>query len=284
MARQKGISMGVALAIVIIVIGSVLFHLFSPWWWTPIATNWGFMDDMISLTFWITGIGYVVILLFVAYCVYKFQYREGRVAAYEPENTKLEIWLTVLTSVGVVALLAPGLFVWFQFVNVPEEATEVEVVGQQWFWSFRLPGADGKLGTADNRLISEDNILGINPNDPYGQDDIIIDGNDLHLAAGQPVKMLLRSVDVLHNFYVPEFRAKMDMVPGMITYFWMEPTRVGTYDVLCAELCGVGHGYMGGTVLIDKVEDYDLWISEQTTFAEMTTNTGIEFTNLVEDP
>ncbi|MEZ8005905.1 MAG: cytochrome c oxidase subunit II [Amylibacter sp.] len=284
MARQKGISMGVALAIVIIVIGSVLFHLFSPWWWTPIATNWGFMDDMISLTFWITGIVYVVILLFVAYCVYKFQYREGRVAAYEPENTKLEIWLTVLTSVGVVALLAPGLFVWFQFVNVPEEATEVEVVGQQWFWSFRLPGADGKLGTADNRLISEDNILGINPNDPYGQDDIIIDGNDLHLAAGQPVKMLLRSVDVLHNFYVPEFRAKMDMVPGMITYFWMEPTRVGTYDVLCAELCGVGHGYMGGTVLIDKVEDYDLWISEQTTFAEMTTNTGIEFTNLVEDP
>ena len=147
-----------------------------------------------------------------------------------------------------------------------------------------MPGADGKLGTADNRLISEDNILGINPNDPYGQDDIIIDGNDLHLAAGQPVKMLLRSVDVLHNFYVPEFRAKMDMVPGMITYFWMEPTRVGTYDVLCAELCGVGHGYMGGTVLIDKVEDYDLWISEQTTFAEMTTNTGIEFTNLVEDP
>tara|TARA_B110000881_G_C18574937_1_gene517933 strand:- start:1157 stop:1987 length:831 start_codon:yes stop_codon:yes gene_type:complete len=276
--------MGVALAIVIIVIGSVLFHLFSPWWWTPIATNWGFMDDMISLTFWITGIVYVVILLFVAYCVYKFQYREGRVAAYEPENTKLEIWLTVLTSVGVVALLAPGLFVWFQFVNVPEEATEVEVVGQQWFWSFRLPGADGKLGTADNRLISEDNILGINPNDPYGQDDIIIDGNDLHLAAGQPVKMLLRSVDVLHNFYVPEFRAKMDMVPGMITYFWMEPTRVGTYDVLCAELCGVGHGYMGGTVLIDTVEDYDLWISEQTTFAEMTTNTGIEFTNLVEDP
>ena len=276
--------MGVALAIVIIVIGSVVFHLLSPWWWTPIATNWGFMDDMISFTFWITGIVYVVILLFVAYCVYKFQYREGRVAAYEPENTKLEIWLTVLTSLGVVALLAPGLFVWFQFVNVPEEATEVEVVGQQWSWSFRLPGADGKLGTADNRLISEDNILGINPKDPYGQDDIIIDGYDLHLAVGRPVKMLLRSVDVLHNFYVPEFRAKMDMVPGMITYFWMEPTRIGTYDVLCAELCGVGHGYMGGTVLIDTDDDYDLWISEQTTFAEMTTNTGREFTKVVEDP
>jgi cytochrome c oxidase subunit II len=272
--------MGVALALVIIVVGSVVFHVFSPWWWTPIATNWVFMDNMISLTFWITGFVYVVILLFVAYCVYKFRYREGRVAAYEPENKKLETWLTVLTSLGVVALLAPGLVVWFQFVTVPEDATEVEVVGQQWSWSYRLPGADGRLGTADNRLISDDNILGINPEDPYGQDDIVIDGDDLHLLVGQPVKMLLRAVDVLHDYYVPEFRAKMDMVPGMITYYWMEPTRVGTYDVLCAELCGVGHGYMSGTVLIDTVEDYNLWISEQTTFAEMSTNKEIEFTNL----
>ena len=280
MARQKGISMKTALALVVLVIGSVVFHLLSPWWWTPIATNWVFMDNMISLTFWITGFVYVVILLFVAYCVYKFRYREGRVAAYEPENNKLETWLTVLTSLGVAALLAPGLVVWFQFVTVPEDATEVEVVGQQWSWSFRLPGADGKLGTADNRLISDDNILGINPEDPYGQDDIVIDGDDLHLAVGQPVKMLLRSVDVLHNFYVPEFRAKMDMVPGMITYYWMEPTRVGTYDVLCAELCGTGHAYMRGTVLIDTDEDYALWISEQTTFAEMSTYQKIELTNL----
>jgi|TARA_B110000259_G_scaffold97566_1_gene112743 cytochrome c oxidase subunit 2 len=272
--------MKTALALVVLVIGSVVFHLLSPWWWTPIATNWVFMDNMISLTFWITGFVYVVILLFVAYCVYKFRYREGRVAAYEPENNKLETWLTVLTSLGVAALLAPGLVVWFQFVTVPEDATEVEVVGQQWSWSFRLPGADGKLGTADNRLISDDNILGINPEDPYGQDDIVIDGDDLHLAVGQPVKMLLRSVDVLHNFYVPEFRAKMDMVPGMITYYWMEPTRVGTYDVLCAELCGTGHAYMRGTVLIDTDEDYALWISEQTTFAEMSTYQKIELTNL----
>jgi cytochrome c oxidase subunit 2 len=272
--------MKTALALVVLVIGSVVFHLLSPWWWTPIATNWVFMDNMISLTFWITGFVYVVILLFVAYCVYKFRYREGRVAAYEPENHKLETWLTVVTSLGVAALLAPGLVVWFQFVTVPEAATEVEVVGQQWSWSFRLPGADGKLGTADNRLISDGNTLGINPEDPYGQDDIVIDGDDLHLAVGQPVKMLLRSVDVLHNFYVPEFRAKMDMVPGMITYYWMEPTRVGTYDVLCAELCGTGHAYMRGTVLIDADEDYALWISEQTTFAEMSTYQKIELTNL----
>jgi cytochrome c oxidase subunit 2 len=272
--------MGVAIALVILVVGSVIFHLISPWWWTPIATNWVFMDDMISLTFWITGVVYVVILLFVAYCVYKFQFREDRVAAYEPENNKLEIGLTVLTSLGVAALLAPGLFVWFQFVTVPDEATEIEVVGQQWYWSYRLPGLDGKLGTADNRLISEDNILGINPDDPYGQDDLIIDADDLHLAIGKPVKMLLRSVDVLHDYYVPEFRAKMDMVPGMITYFWIEPTRTGTFDVLCAELCGVGHGFMRGTVLIDSNEDYALWLNEQVTFAEVSTKNSKEIAGL----
>ena len=272
--------MGVALTLLLLVVGSVLFHMFSPWWWTPIASNWVFMDSMISLTFWITGFVYVVVLSFVAFCVYKFRFREGRVAAYDPENHKLEVWLTVVTSLGIVALLAPGLVVWFQFVTVPEEATEVEVVGMQWTWSYRLPGLDGKLGTADNRLIDENNLLGINPDDPYGQDDIVVDGDDLHLLIGHPVKVLLRSVDVLHDYYVPEFRAKMDMVPGMITYFWMEPTRIGMFDVLCAELCGLGHGFMRGVVLVDNEDDYASWLSEQLTFAEMSVPDKIKLADL----
>ena len=97
------------------------------------------------------------------------------------------------------------------------------------------------------QLISADNPLGLNPNDPSGQDDVVIDGDDLHLPVGKPVKMLLRSIDVLHDFYVPEFRAKMDMIPGSVTYFWFTPTRTGTFEVLCAELCGVGHPQMRGT-------------------------------------
>ena len=123
------------------------------------------------------------------------------------------------TGVGVAAMLAPGLFVWQQFVTVPADATEVEVVGQQWQWSFRLPGKDGKLGTSDTRIRHADNPLGFNPNDPNGQDDIVVVGDDLHLPVGKPVKMLLRAIDVVHDFYVPEFRAKMDMIPGAITYY-----------------------------------------------------------------
>ena len=261
--------MAIAIVLVLIVVGSILFHVFSPWWWTPIASNWVFIDSMISITFWITGAVFAAVILFMAYCVFKFRHKEGRVADYEPENNKLEIWLTIITSVGVAALLAPGLVVWWQFVTVPDDATEVEVVAQQWQWSYRLPGEDGILGTVDNRLINSDNPLGINPDDPNGQDDVVIEADDLHLPIGKPVKMLLRSIDVLHDYMVPEFRAKMDMVPGMITYFWFTPTRTGEFEVLCAELCGVGHAFMRGAVLIDTEEDYRSWLLDQATFAQL---------------
>jgi cytochrome c oxidase subunit 2 len=261
--------MAIALVLVLVVVGSILFHMLSPWWWTPIASNWAYIDHTLVITFWITGIVFAAVVLFMAYCVFRFRHREGQRAHYEPENKRLESWLSIVTAVGVALMLAPGLYVWAQFVNVPDEATEVEVVAQQWLWSFRLPGADGKLGHADNRLIDVDNPLGVSPDDPAGQDDVIVEGGDLHLPIDKPVKVLLRSIDVLHDFYVPEFRAKMDMVPGMITYFWFTPTRTGTFEVLCAELCGSGHGYMRGIVIVDGAEDYDGWLVEQATFAEL---------------
>ena len=106
------------------------------------------------------------------------------------------------------------------------------------------------------------------PDDPAGQDDVLVEADDLHLAVGKPIKFLLRSIDVLHDFYVPQFRAKMDMVPGMITYFWLEPTRTGSFEILCAELCGTGHHAMRGMVVVDTVADHEAWLAEQTTFAQ----------------
>ena len=256
----------VAIALVLVVVGSVAFHFWSPWWWTPIASNWGYIDDTITLTFWITGVVFVAVLLFTAYCVLRFSYRSDRRSEYRPENAKLEWWLIGLTTLGVVGMLTPGLFVWNQYITVPPEATEIEVVGQQWQWSFRLPGKDGRLGTTAIRNINDDNPFGINRKDSNGLDDILVEGNELHLPLDRPVKVLLRSIDVLHDFYVPQFRAKMDMVPGSITYFWFTPTRVGTFDILCFELCGVGHYAMRGKVVVESQKDYDAWLSEQLTF------------------
>lgn len=261
--------MVVALVLVLLVVASVLFHLYSPWWFSPLASNWGYMDTTINITFWITGVVYIAILLFVAYCVFRFRHRKGIRAAYEPENNKLELWLTIGTAVAVAAMLTPGLIVWYDFVTVPKDATNVEVVGQQWSWNYRLPGKDGVLGKSDTRNVSSDNPLGIDSNDPSALDDIVIEADALHLPVGKPVKMLLRSLDVLHDFYVPQFRAKMDIIPGSVTYFWFIPTRTGTYEVLCAELCGVGHHTMRGTVIVDDESAYQVWLKEQQTFQQL---------------
>jgi cytochrome c oxidase subunit 2 len=261
--------MAIALVLVVVVVGSVMFHLLSPWWWTPIASNWSYIDHTLVITFWITGLVFAAVVLFMAYCVFRFRHREGARAHYEPENRRLESWLTIATAVGVAAMLTPGLFVWARFVTVPDEATDVEVVAQQWQWSYRLPGEDGRLGRSDTRLIGPDNALGVDPDDPAGADDVIVEASDLHLPVDRPVRMLLRSVDVLHDFYVPEFRAKMDMVPGMVTYFWFTPTRTGQFEVLCAELCGTGHAFMRGYVQVDSEADFQAWLGAQSTFAAL---------------
>ncbi|TPJ80241.1 cytochrome c oxidase subunit II [Mesorhizobium sp. B2-6-2] len=261
--------MAIVLVLVLIVVGSVLFHLLSPWWWTPIASNWDYIDNTIIISFWITGIVFAAVVLFMAYCVFRFRHREGNRAAYQPENRRLESWLMIATAAGVTALLVPGLFVWSRFVNVPSEAANIEVVAQQWQWSYRLPGKDGKLGTSDTRIVSAENPLGIVTGDPNGQDDVVVEAADLHLPVGKPVKVLLRSIDVLHDFYIPEFRAKMDMIPGSVTYFWFTPTRTGTFQVLCAELCGQGHPLMHGVVMVDTEQDYLAWLGQQQTFAQL---------------
>lgn len=265
--------MAIAICLILLVVGSVLFHFLSPWWFTPIASNWTTMDETIDLTFWVTGTVFVAVNLFLAYAVWRFRHRKGQRADYEPENKRLEWWLTVGTAIGVAAMLTPGLFVWAKFVSVPEEAALVEVVGQQWNWSFRFPGDDGALGRTDISFVSVDNPFGMNPEDPAGQDDVLIDSAELRLPVNRPVKVLLRSKDVLHNFAVPQFRVKMDLVPGMVTYLWLTPTETGSYDILCMELCGVAHYNMRGRVVVEEEEAFDSWLGSQPTFAETSRTT-----------
>ncbi len=259
----------IAVAVVILVVGSVLFHFLSPWYLTELASNWSTIDDTITITFWVTGFVFVAVNLFMAYCIIKYRYNKDRRADYEPENSKLEWWLTGITTVGVAAMLAPGLFVWSDFVNVPEDAHIVEGLGQQWHWTYRMPGEDGELGTVDSRFVSDANPFGMDPDDPRGQDDVLVDGPEVHLPLGKPVKMLLRSKDVLHNFTVAQFRVKMDLVPGLVSHMWFTPTRTGEFEVLCEELCGVGHFAMRGMVVVDEPEVYEEWLAAQPTYAEL---------------
>ncbi|MBI4289876.1 MAG: c-type cytochrome [Betaproteobacteria bacterium] len=258
----------IAVVLVLLVGGSLLFHFLSPWWFTPIASNWQMMDETVNITFWITGIVFVAVNLFMAYAIVRHRHRQGQRAKYEPENKKLEWWLTGITTVGVAAMLTPGLFVWAKFIDVPQDAIVVEALGQQWNWTFRFPGRDGALGTTGAKLVTADNPFGIDPQDLKGRDDILITRAELHLPVGKPVKLLLRSNDVLHDFTVPQFRVKMDLVPGTVTHLWFTPTRTGAFDVLCEELCGVAHFAMRGRVVVDEAPAFESWLAGQPTYSQ----------------
>ena len=266
----------VAIILVMIIVASVAFHFWSPWWWTPVASNWGGMDDTIILTFWVTGAVFIAVCLFMAYCTWRYRYQKDRKAEYKPEDKKLEFHLTWLTTLGVVVMLAPGLVVWHKYVNVPKEALNVEVVAYQWGWKYRLPGEDGILGKTEIKLVSSENPFGLNLDDPNGKDDLLVNDGDLHLQINKPVKFLLRSLDVLHNFYVPQFRGKMDMVPGLVTFYWLTPTRTGDFEVLCAEFCGTGHYAMRGRVFVDEEKKYHQWLAQQITFKQMLAQNRID--------
>lgn len=274
--------MAVAIVIALLVLGSIAFHLFSPWWLTPRASNWGSIDDALIITLWICAVAFVALNLFIAWCIVRYRNRPGHRAHFDPENATLEKRLTLWTAIGIAGMLAPGLIAWQQYVTVPKDAAVVEATGQQWQWAFRFPGADGVLGGANVSHITPENTFGINPSDPYGRDDVLIETNELHLPVNKPVKVVLRSKDVLHDFYVPHFRAKMDLVPGIVTYFWMTPTRTGTYEILCAELCGTGHHMMRGTVIVSNEQDFGTWLGEQPTYGELLAQAEIDGTQLAQ--
>jgi cytochrome c oxidase subunit 2 len=260
-----------AVVLILLVVGTLVFHFIAPvfgWTFTELASNWSQIDDTINITFWVTGIVFVAVNLFMAYAVVKYRARKGARATYDPENKKLETWLTVLTSVGVAAMLTPGLFVWGDFVNVPDDAIEIEAVGQQWHWTYRLPGEDGQFGNVKAELITNDNPFGMDPEDPLGRDDILIHSGEVHVPINVPVKVNLRSKDVLHDFAVAEFRVKMDLVPGMETFLWFTPTVAGTYEVLCEELCGIAHHTMRGRVVVEDQASFDAWAASNPTYQE----------------
>lgn len=260
--------MALAVVIILLVVGSLVFHFVSPWYFTPLASNWSAVDFTVDVTFWVCGVVFVAVNLFTAYCLIRYRHRKAHKAHYEPESKKLEASLTGATALGVAAMLTPGLFVWGDFVTPPEESMVVEALGKQWHWSFRFPGEDGQLGRTEVRHMSVDNPFGMDPDDPAGRDDVLVEDPALHLPIDRPIHLLLRSSDVLHNFTVPQFRTKMDLVPGMVTYQWFTPTRAGTYELLCEELCGIAHFAMRGRVVVDEQADFDAWIAEQPTYAD----------------
>lgn len=265
--------MAIVLVLLALVLGSALFQWLTPWTLTPLASNWREIDFMLGLTLAVTGLFFVAINLFLAYTVWRFRHRPGvapapLVVEDHAHNQRLERGLVGATTLGIVALLAPGLSTYAHYVQAPADAMVLEVVGQQWQWHFRFAGPGGRLGASDVRFVSPGNPLGLNPTDPAGQDNVVVEGGEVHLPLGQPVRLVLRSHDVLHDFFVPPMRARMNIVPGQVSSFWFTPTLAGRYEAMCAQLCGLGHPAMRGTVVVEDRAAFERWLAGQPRFAD----------------
>lgn len=169
--------------------------------------------------------------------------------------------MCVISEVGVLVM---GLPVFGQLYGEADaDAYEVEVVGQQFEWLVRYPGPDGVFGRVDHARVHSDlNPLGLDSSDAAAQDDIVVRGN-VHVPVGRMTIVRLRSLDVLHSFTVPLFRTKQDLIPGFTAYTQFTATREGSFELACAELCGLGHYRMQGTVIVQSEEDLEQWLAEQ---------------------
>src|SRR3954468_16992105 len=236
-------------------------------WWLPpdVSVHGAKIDQLMSVLHWLMLLLFVGWGIFFVYCLVKFRARPGRTAVYLPVKgiaTKyIEAFVVVIEVFLLFGLSTP---VWLAYKNnVPDagKALHVRLGGEQFAWNFQYPGKDGKFGKADASLISGDNPLGIDPEDPSGKDDVVT-VNNLHVPTGRAVIVEVSSKDVIHSFNIPVLRVKQDTIPGQRIPIWFEATQTGHFELACAQLCGLGHYRMRADVLIDSPEDFAKWEAE----------------------
>lgn len=206
---------------------------------------------------------FVVWSVFFVYCLVKFRARPGRAADYHGWKSELGSWApdAAVLSFEIWLIFLLGLPLWSHVKeDFPAAADShvVELVAEQFAWGFHYAGPDGKFAKKDPKQVTMSNPLGLDEADPAGQDDYIT-YNELHVPLGKPTLLYMTSKDVIHSFFVPEFRVKQDVVPGMRSPLWFEPNRPGRFEIGCAQLCGTGHYAMRGEVIAYEPADYDAW-------------------------
>lgn len=265
------------------------------------------IDKLLIISLIIIFIVQTVTQFLLHYFAYKYRGEKGKKALFYADNNTLEAVWTIIPVIVLAGLIISGLFAWTNIMNPDfedEDPLIVELYAQQFNWKARYAGADNVLGEANVRLIDIDraNILGVDENDPYAQDDVIV--TELHLPVNKPVIFKMRSQDVLHSAYMPHFRAQMNCVPGMVTQFAFTPTvttqemrenpdiqdkvaRINQirldnqeevlergqelrydfdYLLLCNKICGKSHYNMQMKIIVETQEEFDEWMAQQTVF------------------
>jgi cytochrome c oxidase subunit II len=182
-----------------------------------------------------------------------YEASKGGLASFLPDLAVLlfEVWL----------IFVVGLPIWAEIKeDFPprEKALLVDMVAEQFAWTFQYAGPDGMLGSREPQRMNANNQLGIDRAEPVAKDDVV-SINELHVPLGRPTILYMTSKDVIHSFFVPEFRVKQDAVPGMRVPLWFEATRTGRFEIGCAQLCGLGHYRMRGEVVVHTPEEFAAW-------------------------
>lgn len=222
-------------------------------------------DSLFALIYWIcVGIFFLVNIVLV-YFLFKYRRKKGVKAYYFHGNNLVEFTWTLLPTLLFAGLGFYSDDLWTRMKyqdRVPQADVEIDVLGQQFLWHIRYPGPDGVFGRRIAAERSAVNPFGIDPNDPNGRDDLIVQ-NHFNLPINKMIVVHLSSVDVLHSFFLPNFRIKNDAVPGLWFDVWFDCFKAGKYELACAEICGSGHYAMRGTVTMQSEEEYNAWLNEK---------------------
>ena len=308
--RSSANTQGIALVVFMVVflvgcVWSAIYYKNQMLGYGPLtsASAHGFeLDGLFNTTLFFTGIVFVITHVLLFWYAYKYRQKLGGKAIFFAHDTKLELIWTAVPAVVMTYLVAGGLITWnniFPTLTAEDKFLEIEATGYQFAWDIRYPGQDGKLGNKDFRLIDPGaNSLGIDWNDEASVDDIVLGGSDkILLPKDSTIKVRITAKDVLHNFYLPHFRVKMDAVPGLPTSFIFTPVKTTQefreqlraypewqvpadpaepegkqkwetfeYELACAELCGKGHYSMRRIVEVVSREEFDTWLAGQKPF------------------
>lgn len=230
-------------------------------YWAPEAATVGAkkVDTLLNFIFYLTAAVFVLTQTVYIYYLVKYRKRPGSKAYYSHGNNKLEIIWTAIPTAIFLGLVIYSNRLWSELHSPPPgDAVKVDIVSYQFGWDMRYAGADGQLGKVDVHSYSVDNKFGLVPDDAAGDDDF--SSTELVIPVNKPVHIYLHSRDVIHSFYVPQFRLYQAAVPGRtIAWVWFEPTRTGNFELACSQICGSGHYNMKAPIRVVSQEEFDKW-------------------------
>jgi len=230
------------------------------------------IDRLFWFIFALTGVVFIGVETLLVIFLIRYRFRSDRRAVPVHGNNKLEIVWTAIPAIFLAALALMSQRAWsrakpplaeFTGPVAQQDAVIIEVIAQQFAWNIHYPGKDGLFGRRDPALIEASNPIGLDLSDPAAKDDILT-VNQLHFPVNRKIRVRLTSLDVIHSFFLPEFRVKQDAVPGMLVNVLFDGKKPGNYEIACAELCGLGHYRMKGFVTVhDSDASFQQWLDEQ---------------------